>query len=332
MGTLALIEVLDRDGSVRHARKVLSWPLRVGRALDNDLVLDDPHVAGHHFQVDANDDGVYLTVGDTVNGVAIGPQRLAAGERWQAAAAPSSIVVGRSHLRLRLAEHPLPAEVPLRHTRVLAQRVASIAWLVVLNLLLLVFATYLASDPEPFPRSLARDVMGGVGLLFAWCGAWTLLSKLFTRQGHFAWHVRVLLTAALVWQLLDGALSLVAFSLDWTWLTGHSYVLETAIAAAALYFHLQAVEPHRPLVTRAFAVSAFVVGLGLTLWGNWQRSETTSSELYQATLFPPAFRLAKTVDTDRFLEGLAPLEESLDAKAKKPADEDESAGGNDEEE
>ena len=331
MGALALIEILDRDGSVRHAQKVLSWPLRVGRSLDNDLVLDDPHVAGHHFKVDANDDGVYLTVGDTVNGVAIGSQRLAAGERWQAAAAPSSIVVGRSHLRLRLAEHPLPAEVPLRHTRVLAQRVASIAWLVVINLLLLVFATYLASDPEPFPRTLARDVMSGVAVLFAWCGAWTLLSKLFTRQGHFAWHVRVLLMAALVWQVLDGALTLIAFSLSWPWLTGHSYVLETAIAAAALYFHLQAVEPHRPLLTRAFAAAAFVVGLGLTLWGNWQRSETTSSELYQAALFPPSFRLAKTVDTDHFLEDLAPLEASLDAKAKKPADEDDAGGGEEEE-
>ncbi|ARN23507.1 FHA domain-containing protein [Piscinibacter gummiphilus] len=331
MGALALIEILDRDGSVRHAQKVLSWPLRVGRSLDNDLVLDDPHVAGHHFQVNANDDGVYLTVGDTVNGVGIGSQRLAAGERWQAAAAPSSIVVGRSHLRLRLAEHPLPAEVPLRHTRVLAQRVTSIAWLVLVNLLLLVFATYLASDPEPLPRTLARDVMSGVALLFAWCGAWTLLSKLFTRQGHFAWHVRVLLTAAIVWQLLDGLMTLAAFAFSWPWLTGHSYVLETAVAAAALYFHLQAVEPHRPLVTRAFAAAAFVVGLGLTLWGNWQRSESTSSELYQAALFPPSFRVAKTVDTDHFLEGLEPLEASLDAKAKKPADEDDAGGGEEEE-
>jgi len=331
MGALALIEILDRDGTVRHAQKVLSWPLRVGRSLDNDLVLDDPHVAGHHFQVDANDDGVYLTVGDTVNGVGIGSQRLAAGERWQAAAAPSSILVGRSHLRLRLAEHTLAPEVPLRHTRVLAQRVGSIAWLVAANLLLLVFATYLASDPEPLPRALARDLMSGVALLFAWCGAWTLLSKLFTRQGHFAWHVRVLLTAAIVWQLLDGGLTLAASSLSWPWLTGHSYVLETAVAAAALYFHLQAVEAHRPLVTRAFAAAAFVVGLGLTLWGNWQRSESTSSELYLAAVLPPSFRVAKTIDTDHFLEGLEPLEASLDAKARKPADEEDADGSEEEE-
>ncbi len=101
------------------------------------LVLDDPHVAGHHFQVDANDDGVYLTVGDTVNGVGIGSQRLArrrtlAGRRGAVqhrggplAPAACAWPNTRSRPRCRCA------------TRVLAQRVTSIAWLVVVNLLLL---------------------------------------------------------------------------------------------------------------------------------------------------------------------------------------------------
>ena len=37
-----LIEVLDRDGQVRQSFPVAQWPLRVGRALDNDVVLSDP--------------------------------------------------------------------------------------------------------------------------------------------------------------------------------------------------------------------------------------------------------------------------------------------------
>ena len=42
MGALALLEVLDRDGQVRQSYPVLEWPLRIGRALDNDVILSDP--------------------------------------------------------------------------------------------------------------------------------------------------------------------------------------------------------------------------------------------------------------------------------------------------
>lgn len=330
MGTLALIEVLDRDGAVRQAERVTAWPLRVGRALDNDLVLDDPHVAAHHFRVGPNEDGLVLTVGDTRNGVAVGAQRLAAGERWQAGASPFTVVAGRTHLRLRLAEHTLAPERPLAESRVFGQRLMPLFVLLLLNLLAIGFDTYLSSDPEPLLRQLARDLLSGVGVMFAWCGLWTLLSKLFTRQGHFLWHVRVLLTAVLAWELIDGLLLLTGFAMSWPWLTSHAYLPGLAIAALALQFHLQAVEPHRPVATRAFAAAAFVVGLGLTVWGNWQRLESTRSELYQAVMFPPGARLAAGRDLDGFITALQPLQESLDTKAKKPADEEDADVGGEE--
>ena len=327
MGALALIEILDRDGSVRHAQKVLSWPLRVGRSLDNDLVLDDPHVAGHHFTVDANEDGVFLAVGDTVNGVAVGPQRLVAGERWQAAAAPSTIVAGRSHLRLRLAEHPLAPEMPLAATRVLSPGLTHIAWLVVLNVLALVFSTYLEVDPDMFARTVSMTLMGSVAIALGWCGAWTLLSKLFTRQAHFAWHVRVLLTSALALEVVDALSAFLGFSFSWPWLPGYAFVAQTAVASLGLYFHLQAVEPHRLFFTRAFAATAFVAGVGLLGWGHWQRADSTRSDLFQSAMFPPALRVAQPVDTDAFLARLQSLEAPLAAKAREADDSDARASG-----
>lgn len=45
---LALIELLERDGRVSRVLDVHAWPLCLGRALDNDLVIDDPHLAAHH--------------------------------------------------------------------------------------------------------------------------------------------------------------------------------------------------------------------------------------------------------------------------------------------
>ena len=49
---LALVEAIDRDGLVRQAWRVERWPVSIGRALDNTVVLSDPHVAAHHASVD----------------------------------------------------------------------------------------------------------------------------------------------------------------------------------------------------------------------------------------------------------------------------------------
>jgi pSer/pThr/pTyr-binding forkhead associated (FHA) protein len=63
---IALLEVLDRDGHVKHYLPIGEWPVSVGRALDNDLVLDDAHVAPHHLRIAADESGaVFVEVGDS---------------------------------------------------------------------------------------------------------------------------------------------------------------------------------------------------------------------------------------------------------------------------
>lgn len=320
MGTLALIEVLARDGSVRQSLKVSRWPLRVGRALDNDLVLDDAHTAAHHFSVDANEDGVFVAVGDSVNGLQVGGQRLASGERWQAAAEPMQLLAGRTQLRLRLSEHALPAEVPVAATRALIHGAGSLALLLGLAAAVFGFETYLSVDPDGFTLALVMLAIRGLGLALGWCGFWAVLSKIFNHRGHFWWHVRVLLIALLAWSAIDTGGALLAFSLSWSWASDFDFVPKLCVMAAALYFHLQAVEPHRMLMTRAMATSALLVGIGLSLWNNWQESDRFGEELYMNHLFPPALRLTRPVDTDAFMQRLAPLQKSLDDSAGRETD------------
>ncbi|HNJ83004.1 MAG TPA: FHA domain-containing protein, partial [Piscinibacter sp.] len=78
---LAIVELLDRDGQVRQSQRVLAWPLRIGRALDNELSLGDVHVAPHHCVIDVDDQGLVLQALQTANGVQLGARELRAGER-----------------------------------------------------------------------------------------------------------------------------------------------------------------------------------------------------------------------------------------------------------
>ncbi|HKX94724.1 MAG TPA: FHA domain-containing protein, partial [Methylibium sp.] len=67
---LAMIELLDRDGAVAHRIPVRRWPVTIGRAIDCDVVLDDPHAAPHHATIDGPqaDAPARLVVGPSVNG------------------------------------------------------------------------------------------------------------------------------------------------------------------------------------------------------------------------------------------------------------------------
>ncbi|MEO7150254.1 MAG: FHA domain-containing protein [Burkholderiaceae bacterium] len=316
----ALLEVLDRDGQVRSAHAVRTWPLTVGRALDNDVVLSDPHVAAHLLRIRPGPGGLVADVGVTVNGVQVGSRRLAGGAPHPLAigAAPIELTAGRTRLRLRLPEHALAPELPLAAASTAVPRAGLTLGLALTLAAGVSFGTWLDNDPDNLGRALATTLLTGVVGAAVWSGLWALLSKTFTRQGHFGWHLRVFLLASLAWLALGVLPALFAFMFDRPWLTDFAFVGTGAVGATALYFHLLAVEPARPRLLRRAALTAALVGIALTLWFNLQRTDRFGEELYMSHLFPPALRLARPVPVDAFVNGLLPLQAELDKKAKEP--------------
>jgi len=325
----ALIEVLDRDGQIRQSQGVTRWPLRVGRALDNDLVLSDPHVAAHHLHIDASDAGrLQLHVDDTRNGVQLGAkQRLQQGESapLPAQGEPIELLAGRTRLRLRLPGHAVAPEVVIAPAVSLKRRAAPLLIAAALLLAGLLFNNYLNADPDGLNRAIGNTLVSAFVGGMVWCGFWATLSKIFTRQTYFFWHLRVFLVAGIAVMLIDIVPAMFAFAFSWPWLTDFAFIGEIAVAAAALYFHLLAVEPARHRLLKWVAAVCAIVGVVLTLWFNVQRSDMFGDELYMTHLFPPALRLAKPITTDAFIDGLSSLKATLDRKAKEPGRDDGSA-------
>ena len=334
MGQIALLEVLDRDAQPRQSFTVTAWPLRIGRALDNDVVLSDPHVAAHHLTIATAeaDTGLTLTLADTRNGALLGHQRLRGGDSAALAAEgqPIDITLGRTHLRLRLPGHAVAAELPLAPADPLLRHALPIALAALLLIAGTVFTTWLDTDPENLTRALGSTLLTGIVGAAIWCTAWALLSKTFTRQAHFGWHVRVFVIASLAWLVVGALPPLIAFAFSWPWLTDFDFIGTIAVASGALYFHLLAVEPAKHRLLKWAAAACGVVGVVLSLWFNLQRGDQLGEELYMNHLFPPALRLVKPVAPDAFVDGLAALRPLLDKKAKEPARGDEAGRPDDE--
>ncbi len=330
---LAIVEVLDRDGQVRHAQRVEAWPLRIGRALDNDLSLGDPHVAPHHCVIDVDAQGLSLQVLDTANGVQLaGATRIRAGERETLADGEHAVEfsAGRTRLRLRRPGDSLAPELPLAASATLLRRAGPTLAAGVGLALAIGFETWLGSDPDVFLRTLGTTALTAAMGAAVWIGLWALLSKLFTRQTHAGWHLKVFLFSSLAWLVVGALPGVIAFALSWPWVSDFGFIAGYAIGAAALYFHLLGVEPARPKLMRSVAVAAFVLGTALTLWKQEQRNERFGSELYLSSFQPPALRLARPVPADKFIDNLATLQPLLDKKAKEETSAENGATSDDE--
>ena len=337
----ALLEVVDRDGLVRQSWWIERWPVSIGRALDNTIVLSDPHVAAHHATidvvagVDATPAKVVVAAGETKNGVVVGRRdRIAGGTEREIAddGRDVELQIGRAQLRLRLAGHALAAEQPMSAVADTEHRWPPTLGFAVAVLAVVLATAWVETDPEAVVRSAGMVVLSTIAGGAIWCGLWALLSKTFTRQSHFGWHVRVFVVASLVLLALSIVPPLFAFAFSWPWATDFSFVAVYATAAAAIYFHLLAVEPSRRKLMRGVAATGFVVGVVLSLWFNVQRTGRPGEELYMNHLFPPQLRIARPTSVDRFIDGLAPMQAILDKQAKERGSSEGDDGRGDDEE
>lgn len=317
MERLAVLEVLDRDACVRQVFEVTRWPLHVGRSLHCEVVLDDPHVAPEHLQLQPADGGVALTVGDTVNGVRCGRHHLRAGEVAVRPAA-EDWWVGQTRVRLRLAGEAVPAELPLP----VAGRwpVAGLLLALVGGLAWTAWGEYLQTEPGEFLSSLAGASLSMLAVLGTWSFLWALGSKLFQHRLDYWRHLRIAAVGLLASGVIASGLGVLAFATSWVILSHLSGAAEAAVLAVTVWAHLAVVLPGRRRVLAWAVGSALVCGLAVAAAFQYQRTGRVFTELYLTTLPPPWMRLAPTVPPAQFLDEARALQAALEQAARKDGD------------
>lgn len=318
---LALIELLDREGGVAHRVPVHQWPVRIGRSLACDVVLDDPHVAPEHALIELVDGAPVLRVLDTVNGVRLGAQTLARGT--QEGLPPSSeLTLGRSRLRLRLPGEALAPELALHASPAPARTSLAIGLLALL--LWLAGGHLLEADPGD-PLSEVLPVLVGLPVALAgWSGLWALGSKLFHRQFEFIAHLRIALGVLLASLVLGAALPLAGFMTGGAWLGRVAELLPLGLGCWLVYRHLKLIVPQRRHALAVGFATMFLVGTGVKLLLNQQRTDRWFNQLYLSTLGPPALRLAPTLTPEAFLDDARSLRAPLEHSAADPDGPDDS--------
>jgi hypothetical protein len=103
MATL-ILEIPTRHTTQYH--KLEKAVIRVGRALDNDIILPDPTVSPYHFVLRRNTDGVYeLRSLAEENGIRVGSRQVK--EPLVLTDLPLAFEAGRTHIRLHDSSQPV---------------------------------------------------------------------------------------------------------------------------------------------------------------------------------------------------------------------------------
>jgi len=310
------IEVLSRHGEVAARERIDAPEARVGRAFDNDVVVDDPYVAPHHLRIFRGDDGE-LVAEDlaTLNGLypEHGSRRV---ERLPLAAGPG-MRIGRTTLRVHDGRHAVAPE------RVLAPPRAHAAWaagLAVALAALILLLGWLGLTTEPTANTVLLPVLIFSTAIVLWSGLWALFSRVFFGQARFALQLRIALTACIALFAWEQVADYLAFGFAWRDLTEYAGLGVWIALAAACYAHMRAIGPRHPRLAMGVIVALVVAGAVIQYAGKMETRRLVGERATLGDLRPPEFRLVPLASSEEFFARTNATRARVDkARTKEPA-------------
>ncbi|PLX99542.1 MAG: hypothetical protein C0622_10235 [Desulfuromonas sp.] len=292
---LGQLEVLNRGGRVTQRIALGRNPVRIGRAYDNEVVIDDPFVSPHHALLEWSDVGIRIIDHDSLNGIRIdGRGRVTDSELLRCG---DLLHLGHTQLRFRSAAFALS---PTRRDG----RVPTLPGLFEQPLLrlasfLLVFAVLLLGNYLETVREfeLLKALPGTLfplSFIPFWALGWSFASRIMIQRWNFWPHCSIAATGMLLLLLTESLISYFVFAFDLD-AVGEplDYLFSYLVIAAVLYFSLlhSSATPPRQLLKSSIGVATLCIALLLVT--NLARFDDFDNEpVYAATFKAPFFRLS----------------------------------------
>jgi hypothetical protein len=312
-----IVEILARNGEVLQRHRLASLPVRIGRGYSNEVILDDDYAAAFHAVVEL-DAGGRLVLRDlgTRNGIVHRGKRHAV----LVLSGDTVVRIGHTPIRVRPAAFAVAPELVDRTFHgwegVLpgAAGVALVAGVSV-------FARWLSDIQYPELVRYFEALAWGVGAALLWSGAWAFTNRLFGRHARLGRHLFVFGCGLLALSAYAVLASVLGYAFSSEGFTHYASHVATLLLAGVIYFHLCTIRPSHRRRYRWICAAMALLGSGLILVGNVQRSGRFSDELYMWVLLPPGIRVSQDHGIDQFMREVDGMKEQLDrSRGRKPGE------------
>lgn len=318
MNQPVFIELLTPDGEVISREKFNQLPIRIGRAYDNDIILDDQHTAAHHAQIELNQlDELVINDLGSQNGISLGKQR----NVFFVVKGDDIYRLGHTRIRVRTISYEVAPEVSdstNHHWEGWLPALLGGTLLLVIGLL----STWLTDLQQGTLSKYLLELVSTFGFALAWAGAWAVFSKLLNGHARFGRHLFIVsagLAVVEIWEFLSGVLAY-SFSLEsLARYTSQPFILMLAVV---LYFHLLTAGNKRPHRLRIYLAGLALFAIGINMAKEYQASNYLADELYLSKLYPPALRVSGDLPLEDFTHNIESLKARVDKERKEKPEKD----------
>ncbi|MBX9965417.1 MAG: FHA domain-containing protein [Burkholderiales bacterium] len=310
MDQLIHVEVLSRTGDVAQRVPLASLPATIGRAYDNDVIIDDPFVAPHHLRIERLDDGnLHVVDLGSRNGLHLTHPKRRVAEAT--IGGDERVRIGHTVLRFRNRDWPVPAEESDLSAEgwrsPLVTALALAAYLALLGL-----HTYSATIEDFQPARLLAGLPFALLVPAVWSGIWAAIGRLASGRASFFGHCTIILTGATTAFVVEPLLKLAAFAFSLPALAAESVIAIAFIIGAVLFGHLRLVSRLRPPILIAGSAAVVILAVTATQINSWLESRDDVNQISTMNnLYPPFLRVAPGETPEEFIHDSRDLEKPL---------------------
>lgn len=308
MGEVVWIEVLSRHRDVVARHRCGDDVVRIGRAYDNDVVIDDPYVAPHHARILRDPtDGLIIEDLGSLNGLFI--EREQHRRERVALGNDRTIRIGNTRLRVRTADHPVAPERPARAE---ARHGILLAALIAATLALAPLGEWLTDTAEPKPSRYLLPMLGLWIIVLGWTAGWTVLSRVFAGQAHFERNLAIALSGVVGYWLYHGVVTVFGFGLAWRGLAPYEAIGMWCLIALLVFMHLYAIGPSRPWLKAAVVSALAGAAIAMNVVNQLDPLGGVDQTNLLRNFLPPALRLTGLRSEGAFFGQVRGLKAQLD--------------------
>ena len=311
------VEVLSRlHHDVAGRYRFSDVPITVGRAYDNDVIVDDPHVAAHHLRITRGENGNLIAEDlGSINGLYVDRARKPTKEVTLDAGHELSI--GGTVLRVRTAAHEVPAETPmLRGLPYWPSAILCITGVFALAALDL----WLSETQEPKAIRYFTPLLILTVAIVVWTTVWSVLTRVFVGRPRFGRHFLIVAAGLLGYSLYSQLAEIGAFAVSWTALANSSYIVAWLFLGGIVFAHLLVVNRARRPLKLIIAVILAAAGISMQTLKQGEFRSNYGQPVVLNRLEPPALRLVSPQREAAFFADAAKIRASLDkARTEEPS-------------
>lgn len=314
METPVILEILDRFGKVRERHKLDHFPVRIGRAYHNDIIVDDPYVSPAHIELLMDGNGhILVTDLKSENGLfsthpLVRHDVLTLEENQR-------IRIGHTDIRLRSSGFPIrdtfidrgrPSQLHLLFTNLV---MLPVFWLLTAGIFL--FYYYEQGYRTVTFTHLTSQILPLFIFIFVWSCGWSIVSKVVTHKFYFSYHAILTSIIMASFYLIEPLFEYVEFLYPVTGLADSlNLITDLGLPMILLYGNLRQSTPLGKRSARITAILASVLVIGvLHLISFVNQPDFSSRPDFSQVLKAPMFNPRRGVSIDQFFADTKPLSE-----------------------